>query len=96
MEILQTSDALRGFKSVKRRSDFNIVQITAGAVWIEDLCAERGGLSVTNDVEGVCAELTLRYGERKIYYKDTDGRWDELRHDAGRFMGFRHGAPRPA
>lgn len=45
-------------------------------------------MSVTNDAEAVVAEVVRMHGDRRIAYLDTDGRWDELRHERGVFKGF--------
>lgn len=60
-----------------------------GVVAIRDL---DDGMSVTNDAEAVIVYLAgspflLKDGERVIY-EDTMGRWDELAHRDGRFVGF--------
>jgi hypothetical protein len=67
-------------------SDFEVVQVTDEAVWIIDL--DRGGASVTNDADRVVEDLAAKYGARRIIYRDSIGNWDELRHEAGRFLGF--------
>ena len=51
-----------------------------------------GAMSITNDAEAVVAYLTkqqlIKPGKRLVY-RDTDGRWDELVHNGcGKFMGF--------
>lgn len=50
------------------------------------------GASVTNDAEAVIAWLAANLeggiGKRKVYYRDTDGRFDELKVNAGAFVGF--------
>lgn len=50
------------------------------------------GKSITNDAENVIADLVrdgaLADGKR-VLYRDTLGRWDELLHDGMRFTGFR-------
>ena len=44
--------------------------------------------TVTNDAEYVIGQIKPAKGVRVIY-RDTDGRWDELKHDgAGLFTGF--------
>lgn len=50
------------------------------------------GASVTNDADAVIAWLDANLeggiGKRKVYYRDTDGRFDELKVNAGTFAGF--------
>lgn len=50
---------------------------------------EDGPRSVTNDAEAVCAEAVGDLPGYRLVYRDTDGCWDELVHDRGRFVGFR-------
>lgn len=83
-EILQSSHDLRG--GTQRRSRYDVVKHDETAVWIVD---RNGPLSVTNDAEGVCAELALHYMGSRIFYRDSDGNWDELVHDCGAFTGFK-------
>lgn len=46
------------------------------------------GLSVTNDAENVVREILQRTPVDRIFYRDTEGQWDELVHDGQRFTGF--------
>lgn len=50
------------------------------------------GMSVTNDASAVVAELDRKFkgglGVRRLYYRDTMGRYDEIRHCDGQFFGF--------
>lgn len=89
--INQTSGQLRG-GFIPRRSIFTVIAISVEAVWIVDNFDEPrpagAHLTVTNDAEGVCEELAMHYDGRKIYYRDTDGNWDELQHLRGKFTGF--------
>jgi hypothetical protein len=50
-----------------------------------------GSKSVTNDAEFVCQTMIELYGNRRLFYRDTMGRWDELIHDRGRFLRFAPG-----
>lgn len=54
-------------------------------IYIRDLDI---GMSVTNDAENVVAELAKTHPGKRIVYQDTDGFWDELIHDVGRFIRF--------
>ncbi len=49
------------------------------------------GRTVTNDADAIVWDLsrsgTLRPMDRLIY-RDTDGRWDEIEHKDGIFVGF--------
>ena len=73
-------------------------QVLKDFVLLYDLCdtivgREQRAKSITNDAEAV-VELTLsQHGPRRILYQDTEGNWDELKHDGKKFMDF---APIPA
>ncbi len=78
---------------MKREARYHVIKSTFEAVWIVD---DEGVLSVTNDAERVVAELFRTWGARRIFYRDTDGDWDELQHEGAKFTGFapaRHLAP---
>lgn len=86
------------------RSDYTIVRTRFAepghpdAVFIID---NGGRKSVTNDAERVCEEVVhlLDRAEfpttTRIFYCDSDSRWDELEHEHGVFRCFRpiDGAP---
>lgn len=71
---------------MKRQSEFAWRQETKDAVYIVDL--DNGGLSVTNDAENVVKACLDLYGPKKIVYRDSEGNWDELRHDGKQFTIF--------
>ena len=50
-------------------------------------------MSVTNDAEAVVEYLVKQYGDHQIICKDTDGQWDELKHNNGIFTGFAPAQP---
>lgn len=47
-----------------------------------------GPLSVTNDAERVVAEVLAAHPGRRIFYRDSMGSWDELKHNGEAFTGF--------
>lgn len=47
------------------------------------------GMSITNDAENVVIDVLAKYPDHRIIYRDTDGRWDELLHWGGKFVGFK-------
>lgn len=53
-----------------------------------------GPLSITNAAEQVCAEAAVEdedgtsIAAYRLFYKDSEGNWDELVHDKGRFIAF--------
>lgn len=48
-------------------------------------------MSITNDAEAVIADLLDRgkLHQRRVIYKDTEGRWDELVHWFGEFKNYK-------
>ena len=68
------------------KSSFSITEIKDDRVVILD--NNLGGRSVTNDAENVVEYLYNVYGDRRIFYIDSDGVLDELRHNKGEFVGF--------
>ena len=79
----------------KIRSDFTLVMNTPEWVLIRDNAVEKDTMSVTNDAENVVAflkEKAILIGDSTLYYIDTDGRVDILKHDGnGNFTGFQPG-----
>lgn len=70
------------------KATFKIAFVTDTLVLLIDQDGER---SVTNDAQGVIDRLKADIGElgqRRIYYRDTAGRFDELRVVDGCFQGF--------
>lgn len=67
-------------------ANFDIVRIMGDRIFIVDL--DDGGKSITNDAEGVVKRLVKDHPVKRIIYRDTDGRWDELLHDGREFRGF--------
>lgn len=51
------------------------------------------GRSITNAAEYVVMDVIRLHGYLPIYYKDTDGQWDELIHEDGEFKDFGFGVP---
>lgn len=70
------------------QAKFEVVRITPQVVYIIDT-GHTGHRSVTNDVERVCEVMFLTYGNRRVIYKDTQDRWDEIVHDHGVFKQFK-------
>ncbi len=67
------------------KSSFSITEIKDDRVIILD--NNMGGKSVTNDAENVVEYLYNIYGNRRIFYIDSEGILDELRHTKGEFVG---------
>jgi polysaccharide deacetylase 2 family uncharacterized protein YibQ len=68
------------------KSSFSITEIKDDRVIILD--NNMGGKSVTNDAENVVEYLYSVYGNRRIFYIDSESILDELRHTKGEFVGF--------
>lgn len=74
--------------SVWLRSTWSIIKVTEDVVYLVDHANETGRMSVTNDAEDVVHKVLADHPGRRIVYKDTEGRWDELRHNGKHFTGF--------
>lgn len=59
------------------KADYGVIQVDFDRVFLVDL--DMGGRSVTNDAEAVCEELQAAYPGKRVIYRDTMGRWDEMR-----------------
>lgn len=73
------------------RADYRMDRVTDNAVFITDL--NQGGMSVTNDADAVVAEIFVDFGNKRIFYVDSDNNHDELVHHLGRFHTFKSGWP---
>jgi len=50
------------------------------------------GTSITNMAERVVSDVCRqRGGDLPIYYRDSEGQWDELKHAGGEFVDFSFG-----
>jgi hypothetical protein len=70
---------------MKLRSTFTITSVTDDTVFLVD---QDEGMSVTNDAEQVVEYVNNLHPGKRIIYRDTEGRWDELLHDNGVFLDF--------
>jgi hypothetical protein len=71
------------------RASYRIEEQTDEKVVIRDVGREC--MSVTNDAEAVVRDLQRNgmLDKRRLFYYDSDGQLDELKHDgAGIFQGF--------
>lgn len=71
---------------MKPRAHFEIVRFCSDRIYIAD--KNDGAMSITNDAEAVVAWINERWPGKRIVYRDTEGRWDELKHEDGIFKGF--------
>lgn len=66
-------------------SSYTIVYEDDKAIFITD---DDHGLSVTNDAERVCNKLLPGRRSKRIFYRDTDRRWEEMTHSGFQFTSF--------
>lgn len=73
----------------KQLSNYYVAEVTDTRIAVVD---RDEGRSVTNDAENVVRQLEGTVdggvGLRKVYYRETDGRFDELVIKGGRFVRF--------
>lgn len=75
---------------------YTVVDRSEAVIWIADNSGWGGNFrSITNAAEEVVEEVYRLFGDRRIMYRDTEGRWDELVHEGSRFIGFKPGGPLP-
>ncbi len=65
---------------------YQIVKVANGIVWLIDTGTTHR--SVTNAANIVCREIAKTFKDHRIMYRDSAGRWDEMRHKDGEFTGF--------
>lgn len=77
---------------MKTKAKYHIINRTDKFIYIVDCALEFQCMSVTNDAEAVVEELYklgMLKDNQRIFYKDTVGCIDEIKHDGkGLFMGF--------
>ncbi|MCG7602129.1 hypothetical protein MHM84_20545 [Halomonas sp. McH1-25] len=72
------------------QAHYELVLVTDLFVLIRD--RDDGGRTITHDAQSVVARVDAALeglGKRRLYYQDTDGRFDELSHREGTFLEFR-------
>lgn len=57
-------------------------------VWINDVGHDKGCPTVTNDAHAVVKSVLARWPDHRVIYRDSDGRWDELKHDGQAFTDY--------
>jgi hypothetical protein len=58
-------------------ADYDIVRVEPDRVFIIDL--DLGHKSITNDAEHIYFELQDQWPSRRVIYRDSMGRWDEIK-----------------
>lgn len=74
---------------MEQQAQYDLVMATDLHILILDLDQ---GRSVTNDADSVVRRVDAQLGSigrRRLFYRDTTGRFDELVVRDGRFVGFR-------
>ena len=73
-------------------AQFTIEKETPEYVYIIDT-GHNHTMTVTNDAEGVVEMLFNEHGlgDRRLFYKDSEGQVDELKHSGARFTGYSPG-----
>jgi hypothetical protein len=74
-----------------KSSSFTVTTVAPSAVFLVD--NNDNSKSVTNDAENVVSYVNSQFPNRRIFYKDTMGSWDELVHNNGTFIRFAGIAP---
>jgi len=74
------------------RAEFTIENETPEYIFIIDT-GHTHTMTVTNDAESVIETLHSEYdlGDRRVFYRDSENRIDELLHAGARFTGYRAG-----
>lgn len=71
------------------RSIFDFYELENGIICVEDQC-EPLSMSVTNDAERVVSYIISMYPLAKaIIYRDTEGNWDQLLFERGKFTTYK-------
>lgn len=69
------------------KAKYDVKKKTQDVIYIVDV-GYKTGMSVTNDAEAVVADVYAKHGDLRIIYMDSQGHWDELVHDKGKFSHF--------
>ena len=74
-------------------ANFTIEQETPEYIFIHDVGPWDQHRTITNDAEWVIETLAKDHAleGRRLFYRDSEGQIDELKHAAGRFAGFSPG-----
>jgi hypothetical protein len=65
---------------------WSIHKVTPEIVFIVD--DDLGGCSVTNAARRVVDVLSWTHPGKRVVYRDSEGRWDEMIHNGGEFLRF--------
>lgn len=77
---------------MKKMIKFKVKHIQFRMAYVTDESAGTTCTSLTNGMEALVKNLSGKRGiiddSTSLYYKDTDGRVDEVMHSEGKFVGF--------
>ena len=73
-------------KDSMQKADYGVIQVEQDRVFIVDL--NLGGPTITNAAETVARDLQRRYKHRRVIYRDTLGKWTEMRINARNVVLF--------
>ena len=74
-----------------QNTTYEVLHVSETLILIRDLDQ---GRTITNDADAVVQNVSASLkgiGRRRLFYRDTDGRFDELVTSAEQFKGFRAG-----
>lgn len=72
-------------------TNFYILKLTSGYVFLEDASCVSGGKTITNGAEEVLErleEFVSNAPKKRVFYFDSNGELTELLHDNWKFLGF--------
>lgn len=73
--------------SFRPKYKYDVEVVKEHGIYIRDMC-DGTCMSVTNAAEYVVEDIFQKYGNKRIFYYDTEGILDELVHENGEFRRF--------
>lgn len=73
------------------KASYDVEYVNEELILLKDLCELTRGMSITNDAESVVQNVYDSYGNKVIFYIDTENRVDMLLHESGVFKNFNPG-----
>jgi hypothetical protein len=96
--LLNYNSEIELYHRANKSAMFKIITMDKSIIFIHELYDHKNKSlykTVTNDAEKVVeilySKLTLLYNDRRLFYRDTRGRIDEIVHQDGKFVEFRAG-----
>jgi hypothetical protein len=71
---------------------FDVIKETQDFIFIKDI-GHKNRITITNDAAFVLSKLAAEYDidGRRVFYMDSDGQIDEIKHCGVKFTGFKPG-----